>query len=148
MSKYRERQESWDEWEKLIQASQSRFTTNISAPLHENLVQTGAIDAVMLPSLPDGLDGTVFETIKTGRLRLDLPSVIKHDLKRRLMYIGNVLMKMHNCLCQPGEYECMEAILRNCFTRVKYIISDATKNETKLEEDPAKEPESFSASTT
>ena len=131
MKKEKSRIEGWEEWERLVQASQTRFT-EVSAELQCKLNETGAMGMITLPEV-FGLDATVFEVIRKFKLPLELPSAIKYDLKRRLMYIGTTLMRMHNCLCQPGEYECLGPILRKCFNRVKYILSDATKNETKLE---------------
>lgn len=132
VTKY-ERQGAWDEWEQLIQASQDRYES-LSPGLKAKLNESGAMDLLRLPSPPEGLDCTVFEVIKNNLLPLTLPSAIKHSIKQRLTYVGNVIMKMHNCLCQPGQYEDLEPILRKCFTRVKYIIEDSTKNETKLDE--------------
>ena len=132
MKKESVRKEGWDEWERPVQTSQTRFT-KVSTELQEKLNETGAIGMITLPEV-NGLDATVFEVIKSFKLPLELPSAIKYDLKRRLMYVGTTLMRMHNCLCQPGEYECLAPILRKCFNRVKYILSDATKNETKLDE--------------
>ena len=39
---------------------------------------------------------------------------------------------MHNCLCQPGEYQKMELVTRKCFTRIKYILADSIRDETDL----------------
>ena len=45
-------------------------------------------------------------------------------LKKRLWHVGNVLLKMHNCLQLRGEFIALSPLLRKCFTRVKYILSD------------------------
>ena len=133
VTKYDDRQKAWDEWEGIIGASQDRFGA-LPEDLQEKLRATGAWDVLRLNTPEEGLDATVFDVIKSNLLPLTLPSAVKHDIKCRLTYVGNVLMKMHNCLCQPGRYEDLEPILRKCFTRVKYIIGDSTKNETKLDE--------------
>jgi len=39
---------------------------------------------------------------------------------------------MHNCLCQIGEFQGLETLLRKCYTRIKYMLSDAMNNETVL----------------
>ena len=45
-------------------------------------------------------------------------------LKKRIWNVGNILLKMHNCLQLRGEFIALSPLMRKCFTRVKYILSD------------------------
>ena len=53
-----------------------------------------------------------------------ISSLDRHKLKQRLWHVGNILMKMHNCLQLRGEYIALSPLLRKCCQRVKYILSD------------------------
>jgi hypothetical protein len=119
ITKYPERQASWDEWEAFFVASQARFQA-LPADLVADLERTGAMAALQLPVPPGApIDGTAFACILNNKLPLDLPSPVKHDLKKRLFHVGTVVMKMHNCLLQPGIYQGLELLLRKSFTRLK-----------------------------
>lgn len=119
ITKYPERQASWDEWEAFFVRSQQRFD-NLPADLKADLEKTGAMDSLKLPIAPgEPIDGTVFMCIMNNKLPLDLPSTIKHDLKKRLFNVGSVVMKMHNCLLQPGIYQGLALLLRKCFARLR-----------------------------
>mmetsp|Transcript_71160 Transcript_71160/g.161048 ORF Transcript_71160/g.161048 Transcript_71160/m.161048 type:complete len:107 (+) Transcript_71160:347-667(+) len=48
--------------------------------------------------------------------------------------LGTTVIKMHNCLCQPGEFQGLEPLLRKCFARLKYVLTDAIRNETSLQD--------------
>ena len=81
--------------------------------------------ALRLPAHAD-LDGSVFEIAKDRRMppASAISSLERHVLKKRLWHVGNVLLKMHNCLQLRGEFIALSPLLRKCFTRVKYILSD------------------------
>ena len=72
------------------------------------------------------LDGSVFEIAKDRRMppASAISSLARPVLKKRLWHVGNVLLKMHNCLQLRGEFIALSPLLRKCFTRVKYILSD------------------------
>ena len=85
-----------------------------------------------------------------------ISSLERHRLKIRIWHVGNMLMKMHNCLqrgaascwrrasrrrrseskplpstraedapCRlRGEFIALSPLLRKCFVRIKYILSD------------------------
>ena len=112
------RQENWAKWEKIVAASQARL-----AGVPEALA--GDRDALRLPAHAD-LDGSVFEIAKDRRMppASAISSLERHVLKKRLWHVGNVLLKMHNCLQLRGEFIALSPLLRKCFTRVKYILSD------------------------
>ena len=85
----------------------------------------GDRDALRLPAHAD-LDGSVFEIAKDRRMppASAISSLERHVLKKRLWHVGNVLLKLHNCLQLRGEFIALSPLLRKCFTRVKYILSD------------------------
>jgi hypothetical protein len=132
ITKYPERQASWDEWEAFLVQSQKRFDA-LPEDLKADLERTGAMASLKL-QVPPGqpIDGTVFACIMNNRLPLELPSIVKHDLKKRLFHVGSALMKMHNCLIRPGIYQGLALLLRKCVIRLKYVLKDAIKNETNL----------------
>lgn len=85
------------------------------------------------------IDATLFNCLLNNKIPLEFPSAVKYNLKCRLFSLGSVLIKIHNCLLQregnsSGEYSGLEIALRKCFTRLKYVISDSIKNETKLKD--------------
>jgi hypothetical protein len=134
VARYPERQAAWDKWELHCAESQARLQ-QLPSDLKEELEATGAMGLCQL-NVPVGepIDATVFQCLMQNRLPLELPSTIKHDLKQRLFKVGTVVMKMHNCLCQPGEYQGLEPLLRKSFARLKYVLTDAIKNETSLQD--------------
>ena len=118
----------------------------------------------MPPGAP--LDASVFDVAKDRRMppASAISSLERHKLKQRIWHVGNMLMKMHNCL-QPaggvgrldatrgrpatrveeaspssrgrppprvegchdrlrGEFIALSPLLRKCFVRIKYILSD------------------------
>jgi len=85
------------------------------------------------------IDSRVFEIIKNNNMPASLTSMEKYELKRRLFHVGDMLLKYHNCLAQPGDYQKLEPLLRKCFSRLKYILQDVTKGETTLIKEIAQE---------
>lgn len=132
IQKYPERKASWDKWEQFVAASQSRID-NLSDDLKEALERTGAMSQLGLP-VPIGqpLDATLFSAIVAQKLPADIPSMVKYQLKKRLFHVGTTVVKMHNCLCQIGEFQGLETILRKCYAKIKYMLIDAMANETTL----------------
>jgi len=134
ITKYPERLAAWDQWEAHVAAGQARFDS-LDDELRAELERTGAMADVKLPvPMGDPIDSTIFVTLLNNKLPLDLPSMVKHDLKRRLYHVGTTIIKMHNCLAQPGEYQGLEMLLRKSFARLKYVLTDAIKNETSLKD--------------
>merc|ERR1719201_1368188 len=78
----------------------------------------GDRDALRLPAHAD-LDGSVFEIAKDRRMppASAISSLERHVLKKRLWHVGNFLQLR-------GEFIALSPLLRKCFTRVKYILSD------------------------
>jgi len=134
VARYAERQKAWDVWEAHCLKSQERLQ-NLPEDLKQDMEASGAMALCRL-KIPIGqpIDATVFQCLSSNRLPLELPSNTKHDLKRRLFKVGTVVMKMHNCLMQPGEYQGLEPLLRKSFARLKYVLTDAIKNETSLQD--------------
>lgn len=122
-------QASWDKWEAFLVRSQTRFDT-LPKDLKADLERTGAMASLKLQVPPgQSIDGTAFACVMNNRLPLELPSMVKHDLKKRLFHVGSVLIKMRNCLHQPGIYRGLEMLLRKSFRRIKYVLTDAIRNE-------------------
>lgn len=134
VTKYPERQASWDEWE----AHLAKFGAKVDAlpaDLKAQLAKCGALEALELPvKLGDPIDATVFTCLLQNKLPLELPSTVKYDIKKRMFALGTTVIKMHNCLCQPGEFQGLEPLLRKCFARLKYVLTDAIRNETSLQD--------------
>jgi len=118
ISKDSARQDSWAKWEKIVDASQARLDGVPEA-------LAGDRDALRLPAHSD-LDGSVFEIAKDRRMppTSSCSSLERHVLKKRIWNVGNILLKMHNCLQLRGEFIALSPLMRKCFTRVKYILSD------------------------
>ena len=127
-----ERKSSWDDWDALIQTTQDELD-GLDDEIKAGLEVSGGLAGLKLAK-PVGapLDSRLFDIVKNNKLPTDLPSAEKYELKQRLFELGTVLLKMHNCLCQPGEYQKMELVTRKCFTRIKYILADSIKDETDL----------------
>ena len=72
------------------------------------------------------LDAHIFEIAKDRRMPPTdkLSSLDRHKLKQRIWHVGNILMKMHNCLQLRGEFIALSPLLRKCCQRIKYILSD------------------------
>ena len=127
-----ERKSSWDDWDALIQSTQDELD-GLDDEIKEGLEVSGGLAGLKLAK-PVGapLDSRLFDIVKNNKLPTDLPSAEKYELKQRLFELGTLLLKMHNCLCQPGEYQKMELVTRKCFTRIKYILADSIRDETDL----------------
>ena len=65
------------------------------------------------------LDATIFDVLKSRGMPKGLKSTEKYDMRNRLWNVGNMLLKMHNCLAQPGDYQLLEPILRKTFSRIR-----------------------------
>ena len=78
-------------------------------------------EAAMRVKVPAGtpLDATIFDVLKSRGMPKGLKSTEKYDMRNRLWNVGNMLLKMHNCLAQPGDYQLLEPILRKTFSRIR-----------------------------
>lgn len=118
LKKSPERLAKWEKWENLIIGWQGRC---------EKLPNPNDAEAVKFPVAPGTpLDASVFIVAKDRRLPApsQISSLERHQLKLRIWNVGNILLKMHNCLQLPGEYITLSPLLRKCFRRVMYILSD------------------------
>jgi hypothetical protein len=130
----------WDRWEALLRESDAK----IDALPEELLADLAAVGSVLQLPVPIGqpIDATLFTVLQMNRLPIEFPPRVKYDLKCRLFALGARLIKLNNCLLQreindegewqPGEYSAMCEVLRKCFVRLKWVISDSIRNETKL----------------
>ena len=93
-----------------------------------------AEDAMTAADVARGYDSTLFsvcvsnsaETAASG-----MTTLFKHMLKRRLFHLGSVLRIMHNTLMMDEELDdgglarmVMETLIRKCFMRMRYILTD------------------------
>jgi hypothetical protein len=120
MKKDPERTKKWAKWEKILEESQARLDGLTSLRDDER-------DALKLAVAPgEPLDAHIFEIAKDRRMPPTdkLSSLDRHKLKQRIWHVGNILMKMHNCLQLRGEFIALSPLLRKCCQRIKYILSD------------------------
>ena len=84
-------------------------------------------EAAMRVKVPAGtpLDATIFDVLKSRGMPKGLKSTEKYDMRNRLWNVGNMLLKMHNCLAQPGDYQLLEPILRKTFSRIRCVPARA-----------------------
>lgn len=118
LKKSPERIAKWDKWENLVVAWHARC---------DQLPNRNDAEAVKFPVAPGTpLDAAVFIVVKERRLPApsQISSLERHQLKLRIWNVGNILLKMHNCLQLPGEYITLSPLLRKCFRRVMYILAD------------------------
>lgn len=115
LKKSPERVVNWEEWEKIIVAGQEKL---------DQLREGASCKLEVAPGTP--LDSAVFDTFKDRRLppANQITSLDRHNLKLLIWNVGNILLKMHNCLQLPGEYITLSPLLRKCFRRIMYILSD------------------------
>jgi len=115
-----DRVKKWAKWEDILVASQARLDALTTASAED----VAALRLAVPPGAP--LDASVFEVVKDRRMppTSAISSLDRHKLKQRLWHVGNILMKMHNCLQLRGEFIALSPLLRKCCQRVKYILSD------------------------
>jgi len=118
LKKSPERVAKWDKWERLLIQWQDR------CDLLPNAADAQSLKLAVVPGTP--LDASVFECCKDRRLppASQISSLDRHHLKLRLWNVGNILLKAHNCLQLPGDYITLSPLLRKCFRRIMYILSD------------------------
>lgn len=115
------RKELWDNWEKLIDETQSCMKdSGLDWPVES-----------YIPIVPDGrLDASVFNTISSGSVDASkFETLYFHGLKKRILMVGQVLRIMHNMLMTDSEgdphvKQTMEILLRKCFLRIRYVVRD------------------------
>jgi hypothetical protein len=124
----------WEKWEALLLQSQGRLDA-LSEDLKSDLERTGAMTQLKLAIKPgQPIDATLFKCILDNRVPMEYPSAIKHDLKQRLFNVGTTILKIYNCVIQPGLYQGLEILLRKCFRRLFFMLNDVVRNESSQKE--------------
>jgi hypothetical protein len=124
----------WEKWEALVVKSQGRLDV-LSEELKSDLERTGAMTQLEL-AIPPGepFDATLFNCILNNKLPMEYPSTVKHDLKQRLFNVGCTILKIYNCVIQTGLYQGLEILLRKCFRRLSFMLTDIIRNESSLKD--------------
>lgn len=117
----------WIETERLLYAQQQRIDSLEideveKARLHLAIPPTSDADGVGAP-----LDKGVYEMLvsKQKGFNEKQDTVLRNELKNRIVRIGAICQIVHNTIQQPhGKYEALEVHFRRMFSNIKYSVAD------------------------